>query len=199
MVRNRLLRILLLSVGVGVTCLGTFFWRASRQSPLFNTAPLDIPIQLKSGTQIRAPFALERPETYVVNVEFATPRRVANVNDLEAATDQIDIAWQVFASGKRMASGRSPSRTWFHAGDMTGKNVGEFFAQPGTYIIEATVLGVPSTLAGIDTRFSILLNQKSMTDLGYTIELMPYLGYGGVGLAVLGITILICTWLPTRY
>lgn len=151
-------------------------------------------MKLKSGCHIRAPFSVEKFETYVLTVGFPTPQTPTKRSELEDATDQIDVAWQVFRNDTRIASGRSPARTWFHAGDTTGKTVGEFSAHPGSYMVEAAVLSVPSLLTGIDGRFSVLLNQRSMTDLGYTIEALPYLRYLGATLIILSMVLLACAW-----
>jgi len=94
--------------------------------------------------------------------------------------------------------GRSHERSWFQAGDVSGKSIGDFAASPGMYTLDAVLASVPAELQGVSGHVLVVLNQNSMTDLGYTIELLPYLRYVGVAVVLLGGVVVLLGWFVGR-
>lgn len=195
---SRVIRDLALVVGALLVAAGIGLFVGGGEPPRFATAPLDRSIRLVADAHVHAPFTVEKGETYSVQIEFPSPRNLRNLTRLEDTADRIDATWQVFKDGKAAASGRSGQRTWFQAGDSTGKILGEFRASPGAYVIDATVVSVPLELQNLPARLLVLLNQNSMTDLGYTLALLPVLRHVGVSIALLGAVLFVVGWLIGR-
>ena len=196
---SRAVRYLALAVGALLVAAGIGLFVGGGEPPRFATTPFDGSIRLVAGAHIRGPFTIEKAESYTVQIEFPSPRNSRNPTRLEETTDRIDAMWQVLKEGKAVASGRSHERTWFQAGDSTGKLLGDFRASPGVYFIDATVVSVPFELQNLPARLLVLLNQNSMTDLGYTLALLPVLRYVGVSIALLGAVLFVIGWLAGRH
>jgi hypothetical protein len=203
---RRVSRYFVLAAGVAIVAAGVALFRGAAESPLFSTAPLQKPLALRPGESGHASFSIEKTEIYDVNVEFPAPPHFTSKIpracpcppcgslNLEDATDLIEGTWVLSTAGKPLASGRSKRGTWFRAGDTSGKTLGQFRAAPGRYRIDVTLVSVPADLQSFPGNLSVLLNQNSMTDLGYTIALLPYVRYVAVALVLLGAAVVLVSW-----